>query len=91
MNGVCHNCGASMAPTDFRACERCRAEWRNAKRKPGGPADQRQALMELVVAAKDVTRMLEAVRLTAGLGRGQITRLERAQSVIAKSEGVLRS
>ena len=48
------------------------------------------ASIDLLETLKDVTRMLEAVRLTVGLGRGQIDRLEKAQAVIAKSEGVLR-
>ncbi|EKF17098.1 hypothetical protein [Nitratireductor pacificus] len=86
----CNACGAPMAVSDFRACEACRTEWREAKRKPGGPAEQRQRLEELVAAANDVTRMLEAVRYTCGLGQGQIDRLQNAKSAIIRAEGALK-
>src|SRR5690606_10640570 len=82
----CHNCGAPMHDTRYRACEACRAEWRAAKRKPGGIAEQREMLSELVAAARDVTRMLEAVRYSSGLGQGQIDRLKKAQAIVARAE-----
>lgn len=87
----CNNCGSPMQATNYRACETCLAEWRRYGRKPGGPAEQKEVLIELVAAAKDLTRMLEAVRYSSGLGQGQITRLKNAQTVIAKAEGVLHS
>lgn len=80
-----------MSDTGHRACEACRAEWRHYACKPGGPAEQKDALISLLASAKDITRILEAVRLTAGLGRGQIERLEKAKAVIAKTEGTLRA
>lgn len=90
MSAVCNNCGADMPDAGYRACEACRAEWRRYGRKPGGPAEQKEALVSLLATAKDVTRILEAIRLTAGLGRGQIERLEKAKAVIAKTEGMMR-
>lgn len=87
----CNNCDSPMPDTGHRACADCRATWRQYGRKPGGPAEQKEALIELVAAAKDVTRMLEAVRYSSGLGQGQITRLKNAHTVIAKAEGVLHS
>lgn len=48
-----------------------------------------EALAELLVAAKDMARMLEAVRFSAGLGKGQIDRLTKAKALIAKVDGVL--
>lgn len=89
-NTQCSNCGSSMPPSSFRACEACRAEWRQYARKPGGPAEQRELLEDLIAVAKDVTRMLEAVRYTAGLGQGQRERLQKAKSAIIRAEGALR-
>lgn len=87
----CNNCGEAMPDTGRHACEACRAEWRARARKPGGPAEQKEVLAEILAAAKDMVRMLEAVRLSAGLGKGQAERLARAKSTILKAEGVLRS
>jgi len=41
---------------------------------------------DLLTSLKDVTRILDVVRYTAGLGKGQLERLERAKAVIAKHE-----
>jgi len=79
-----------MPPSSFRACEACRAEWRQYARKPGGPAEQRELLEDLIAVAKDVTRMLEAVRYTTGLGQSQLERLQKAKSAIIRAEGALR-
>lgn len=87
----CNNCGDIMPDTGHRACEACRAEWRVRGRKPGGPAEQKEVLAEVLAVAKDMVRMLESVRLSAGLGKGQVERLARAKSIILKAEGVLRS
>ncbi len=87
----CNNCGSPMPDTGHRACEACRAEWRVRARKPGGPAEQKEVLTQLLGAAKDIARMLDAVRLSAGLSKGQTERLARAKSIMLKAEGVLRS
>lgn len=42
---------------------------------------------ELLGALKDVTRIVEAMRFSAGLGRNQVERLDRAKALIAKAEG----
>ncbi|MCV0352605.1 MAG: hypothetical protein K5863_21220 [Nitratireductor sp.] len=89
-NTKCSNCGNAMPPSSFRACEACRAEWRQYSRKPGGPAEQRELLEELIAVTKDVTRMLEAVRFTCGLGQGQLDRLQKAKSAIIRAEGALK-
>lgn len=89
MNTECNNCGKPMPQTTFRACEACRAEWRQSKRKPGGHADQRDALAKLVRHAKDMARMLEAVRYTAGLGKSQIDRLDAAKRAISDTESII--
>lgn len=89
MSSTCNNCGATMPSTGYRACEACRAEWRHYARKPGGPAEQRDALAGLLAAAKDVTRICEAVRYTAGFGSGQIARLEKLKAAIAHAEKAL--
>lgn len=86
MNATCNHCGVPMPDRGFRACAACRSEWREAKRKPGGPAEQREAFSELVVAARDIARMLEAVRYSSGLGQGQVERLKKAQKIIDRAE-----
>lgn len=88
---ICNNCGDTMPDTGHRACEACRAEWRLRARKPGGPAEQKEILKDLLGAAKDMARMLEAVRVSAGLGKGQADRLAKAKSIMLKAEGALRS
>lgn len=45
----------------------------------------REIIAELVAALQDTVRMLEAVRLSAGLGKSQIERLERARAALAKA------
>lgn len=80
MTATCNNCGASKLDDGYRACEACRA---------GGTAEQKDALIALVAAAKDTTRILEAVRFTAGLGKGQIARVKKLQAAIAQAEKVL--
>lgn len=79
-----------MPDTGHRACEACRAEWRMRGRKPGGPAEQREALSELLAATKDLARILEAVRMSAGLGKGQVERIAKAKMIMLKAEGMLR-
>lgn len=79
-----------MPDTGHRACEACRAEWRMRGRKPGGPAEQREAFSELLIAAKDMVRILEAVRMSAGLGKGQVERIAKAKTSMLKAEGMLR-
>lgn len=91
MSAICNNCGAAMPDIGYRACEACRAEWRHYARKPNGPAEQREALIALIAAAKDTARILDAVRLSAGLGKSQIERLEKTKAAIARAEKVLAS
>ena len=43
--------------------------------------------IELLDSLRDVTRIVEAMRYTAGLGKGQKERLEKARAVIAKATG----
>lgn len=45
------------------------------------------AAPDLLAALKDAARILEAVRFSAGLGKTQIERMERAKATIAKAEG----
>lgn len=45
------------------------------------------AAPELLVSLKSVTRICEAMRYTAGLGKTQMERIEKAKAVIAKAEG----
>lgn len=45
------------------------------------------AAPEMLDSLKDCVRMLEAVRYTAGLGKHQMERVERAKAAIAKAEG----
>lgn len=87
---ICNNCGSPMPDTGHRACETCRAEWRMRGRKPGGPAEQREVLSELLIAAKDMARILDAVRMSAGLGKGQVERITKAKAIMLKAEGMLR-
>lgn len=42
---------------------------------------------ELLEELKSALRMLVAVRYTAGLGKAQWERVERAQALVAKAEG----
>lgn len=42
---------------------------------------------EMLDALRDATRILNAVRYSAGLGKNQLERLTRAMAVIAKAEG----
>lgn len=44
------------------------------------------AAPELLEALEDVTRILEAMRYTAGLGKNQLQRLEQARAAIAKAK-----
>lgn len=90
MNATCNNCGNPMPDTRYRACEACREEWRRYARKPGGPAEQREALSDLVAASKDMARILDAVRLSSGLGNGQVERIRKAKGAIARAEGMLK-
>lgn len=43
------------------------------------------AAPELLAALKDTTRILDAVRMSAGLGKKQIERVEAAKAAIAKA------
>lgn len=45
------------------------------------------AAPDMLKALKDVTRILEAVRYTAGIGNKQIERIEKARAVLDKATG----
>lgn len=42
---------------------------------------------DLLAALKDMIRIVEAVRYSAGLGKGQIERVQRAKKVVDQFEG----
>ena len=56
--------------------------------RPVADAHLIAAAPELLSALKDVTRILEAVRYTAGLGKKQAERLEHARAALKKAEGL---
>lgn len=45
------------------------------------------AAPDLVEALKDTLRILDAVRLSAGLGKGQVERMDRARAALSKALG----
>ncbi len=77
----CATCGRSNG-SPYRNCEDCRASWRNAKRKPGGPAEQREILAGLVQATESL--------LPHAMDAGDDTAVFCARRAIAKAKGALR-
>jgi len=53
----CHNCGTSKPADNFRACGKCREEWRRASRKHGGPAETVERLTEALTLIERVYYM----------------------------------
>lgn len=91
MTVICNNCGSPMPDTGHRACEACRTEWRMRGRKPGGPAEQREILAELLGVAKDMTRILDAVSLhPRPIGKCQMEIIAKAKRIILTAERMLR-
>jgi hypothetical protein len=45
------------------------------------------AAPEMFEALKDTLRILDAVRLSAGLGKGQVERMDRARAALSKATG----
>ena len=48
---------------------------------------ERQISKELLSSLQEVVRICEAMRYTAGLGRNQVERIEKAKATIAKATG----
>lgn len=62
----------------------------NVHIEPGNHMDEANACLlvaapDLLAALRDILRILEAVRFTAGLGKKQMERIEKARAVLAKA------
>lgn len=55
---------------------------------PARIGDRRAEIADLIGTLKSLLRILEAVRLSAGLGKTQLQRVESAKSILRKMEGL---